>query len=59
MCTHPAISTVAKWLDIHPATDHLQIGQADADQGGRPGSTAAVARSHRRAGQEPGRSNGI
>ncbi|KLL12422.1 MULTISPECIES: transposase [Protofrankia] len=34
-----AISTVAKRLDVHPATLRLWVNQAEVDQGTRPGTT--------------------
>ncbi len=34
-----AISTVAKRLDVHPATLRLWVSQAEVDQGVRPGTT--------------------
>ncbi|AEH09116.1 transposase IS3/IS911 family protein [Candidatus Protofrankia datiscae] len=34
-----AISTVAKPLDVHPATLRLWVNQAEVDQGTRPGTT--------------------
>lgn len=37
---HRAISTVAKRLDVHPATLRLWVNQAEVDQGVRPGATS-------------------
>lgn len=40
---HRAISTVAKRLNVHPATLRLGVNQADTDRGERPGTTSADA----------------
>jgi transposase len=40
---HRAISTVAKRLDVHPATLRLWVNQADVDQGARPGTSTSDA----------------
>jgi transposase len=41
--SHHAISTVAKRLDVHPATLRLWVNQAEVDKGARPGTTTADA----------------
>lgn len=38
--SHRAISTVAKRLDVHPATLRLWVNQAEVDKGTRAGTTA-------------------
>jgi transposase-like protein len=40
---HHAISTVAKRLDMHPATLLLWVNQAEIDKGARAGTTTADA----------------
>jgi transposase len=41
--SHRSISTVAKRLDVHPATLRLWVNQAEVDKGARPGTTTADA----------------
>jgi transposase len=40
---HHAISTVAKRLDVHPATLRLWVNQAEVDQGVRSGTSTSDA----------------
>jgi transposase len=41
--SHRAILTVAKRLDVHPATLRLWVNQTEVDKGARPGTTTADA----------------
>jgi transposase len=41
--SHRAISTVAKRLDVHPATLRLWVNQAEVDKGARAGTTTVDA----------------